>query len=91
MVFALDSPPALGVWCSFRLVSALASLAKVSQPRMTQILNLTLLAPDIQERLLCLEPVEEGKAELNEKMLRLVCAEVGWERQRVTLSGLLRG
>ena len=38
--------------------SALARLAKVSQPRMTQILNLTLLAPDIQERLLFLAPVE---------------------------------
>lgn len=66
--------------------SALARLARVSQPRMTQILNLTLLAPDIQERLLFLDPLEEGKSEMNEKMLRRVCAEVGWERQR-TLAG----
>ena len=34
--------------------TALASLAHVTQPRMTQILNLTLLAPDIQEALLWL-------------------------------------
>ena len=41
--------------------TALARLAHVSQPRMTQILNLTLLAPDIQEALLNLPPVEQGK------------------------------
>jgi hypothetical protein len=63
--------------------SALARLAKVSQPRMTQILNLTLLAPDIQERLLFLDPVEEGKPDVSEKELRQVCAELGWGRQRV--------
>lgn len=62
--------------------SALARLAKVSQPRMTQILNLTLLAPDIQERLLFLEPVEEGKAVVNEKKIRAVIHELVWEYQR---------
>ena len=67
--------------------SALARLARVSQPRMTQILNLTLLAPDIQERLLWLDPVEEGKPEMNEKMLRRVCSEVGWGRQRTLVGG----
>ncbi len=49
---------------------------------MTQILNLTLLAPDIQEALLHLPPVIEGKPEISEKALRAVCAEVDWKRQR---------
>ena len=62
--------------------TALARLAKVSQPRMTQILNLTLLAPDIQEWLLFLDPVEQGKSEVSEKGLRRMCAEVNWARQR---------
>lgn len=62
--------------------SALARLAKVSQPRMTQILNLTLLAPDIQERLLFLDPVEQGSPDVGEKGLRRVCAEMGWGQQR---------
>jgi hypothetical protein len=62
--------------------SALARLAKVSQPRMTQILNLTLLAPDIQERLLFLGPVEGGKPGVSEKGLRRVCAEMAWGHQR---------
>ncbi len=62
--------------------TALARLARVSQPRMTQILNLTLLAPDIQERLLDLPPVARGKSTLCEKSLRSVCAEIGWPAQR---------
>ena len=62
--------------------SALARLAHVCQPRMTQILNLTLLAPDIQERLLFLDPVEEGKPEVSEKRLRKLCAEIEWGAQR---------
>lgn len=53
--------------------SALAKLARVSQPQMTQILNLTLLAPDIQEKLLFLDPVEEGKPRVSEKGLRKTC------------------
>jgi hypothetical protein len=65
--------------------SALARLAHVSQPRMTQILNLTLLAPDIQEQLLFLDPVEEGKPEVSEKGLRKLCAQMAWERQRERL------
>lgn len=62
--------------------TALAKLASVSQPRMTQILNLTLLAPDIQERLLFLDTVENGKPEISEKGMRMACAVVRWERQR---------
>jgi hypothetical protein len=65
--------------------SALARLAHVTQPRMTQILNLTLLAPDIQERLLFLDPVEEGRPEVSEKGLRKLCAEMQWARQRQRL------
>jgi hypothetical protein len=49
---------------------------------MTQILNLTLLAPDIQEALLFLPLVEEGKPEASEKGLRKVCGEADWGRQR---------
>lgn len=49
---------------------------------MTQILNLTLLAPDIQEELLNLPSVEEGKPEVCEKGLRKTCAELDWEKQR---------
>lgn len=61
--------------------TALAGLVHVSQPRMTQIMNLLLLAPDLQEELLFL-PKVTGKDEVTEKMLRSVVEEVDWARQR---------
>ena len=60
----------------------LAKLAHVTQPRMTQILNLLHLAPEIQEQLLFLPRVVSGKDPVHEKMLRPIAAEVEWGRQR---------
>jgi hypothetical protein len=62
--------------------SELARLSHVAQPRMTQIMNLLHLAPDIQEEILHLPRVTEGKDPVTEKMLRTIAAEVDWERQR---------
>lgn len=62
--------------------SELAELAHVTQPRMTQILNLNHLAPDIQEELLHVSPITSGKDPIHEKMLRPVVAEINWQRQR---------
>lgn len=63
-------------------IRELARLGHVTQPRMSQILALTLLAPDIQEELLFLPRVTTGKATIHEKMLRPVSAEIDWEKQR---------
>jgi hypothetical protein len=62
--------------------SELARLAHVTQPRMTQIMNLLHLAPDIQESLLELPPVRSGKATITERLLRPIAAEVAWGKQR---------
>ena len=62
--------------------SELARLAHVSQPRMTQIMNLLHLAPDIQEEILHLPPVERGRDPITEHDLRSVAAIVGWQGQR---------
>ena len=62
--------------------SELARLAKVTQPRMTQIMNLLHLAPGIQEEILFLPVVPAGRDPIHEKMLRPVVAEVDWQRQR---------
>jgi hypothetical protein len=58
----------------------LARLGYVSRARLTQIMNLLLLAPDIQERLLR----EPGQAldVPTESMLRQVCVEIHWSVQR---------
>lgn len=67
-------------------LAELAKLGHVTQPRVSQILNLTLLAPDIQEKLLNLPPIVQGKSTIHEKMLRPVAAEVDWDVQREMLN-----
>ena len=67
--------------------SELAALAHVSQPRMTQIMNLLLLAPEIQEELLHL-PKATGKDVITEKLLRPIVAEVDWATQVVMWGSL---
>jgi len=63
-------------------LSELARLTRITQPRVTQILNLTLLAPDIQEQLLHLGGVEVGRDRVNERLLRPIAAHPCWEAQR---------
>jgi len=62
--------------------SELAELAQVSQPRMTQIMNLLHLAPDIQEEILFMEPIEEGRDPVTERDLRSVASISTWDAQR---------
>ncbi len=60
----------------------LAELGRISQPRMTQIMSLLNLAPDIQEELLCLPEVIQGKAQIHERLLRPLTREIDWRVQR---------
>lgn len=62
--------------------SNLASLGHVTRARVTQILNLTLLAPDIQEAILFLPRVRRGRDPLRETHLREVAAVADWPKQR---------
>jgi len=59
----------------------LARLGYVSRARVTQIMNLLLLAPDIQEAILRL-PEDSGLREVNEHSLRHVARLVCWSDQR---------
>ena len=62
--------------------SELARLCHVTQPRMTQVMNLNHLAPDIQEELLLQPRITSGRDPIHEKMLRPIAAEANWTRQR---------
>ena len=62
--------------------SELAHLAHVTQPRMTQIMNLNHLALDIQEKLLFLPRVTRGRDPIHERMLRPIAAQMEWASQR---------
>ncbi len=63
-------------------LSELAHLCQVTQPRMTQIMNLLHLAPDIQEQILFLPPVEAGRDPIHERMLRDLTRVLDWRKQR---------
>lgn len=63
-------------------ITELARLCRVTQPRMTQILNLNLLSPSIQEHLLFLPPHASGKQAIHERKLRAVCREIDWMTQK---------
>lgn len=59
-----------------------AALGHVTRARMTQIMNLLCLAPNIQEALLFLQPVDSGRDPLTEWMVRPIAATPEWRRQR---------
>jgi hypothetical protein len=65
-----------------RLSAELARLAHVSRARITQIMNLLLLAPEIQETLLFLPPVQRGRDRLKLAELQAVTLQVDWRKQR---------
>jgi hypothetical protein len=60
----------------------LARLGHVTRARVTQIMNLLHLAPDIQEAILDLPRVTEGRDPITERDLRPIAAQVDWGRQR---------
>jgi hypothetical protein len=64
-------------------IKELPRLCRVTQPRMTQILNFNLLNPSIQELLQLLPPRSSGKQAIHEKKLRSVCAITDWSDQQL--------
>lgn len=68
----------------------LARLARVTQPRMTQIMNLLHLAPDIQEAVLLLPRTLDGRDALNERSLRPIASMQSWRMQRAAWTKLTR-
>jgi hypothetical protein len=60
----------------------LARLAHVSRARITQIMNLRLLAPDIQEAILFLPCVERGRDEIHLRDLQPITLVPSWRGQR---------
>ena len=60
----------------------LADLGHVTRARVTQIMNLLHLASDIQEEIIFLPRVTEGRDPIAERNLRRVTAEIDWGGQR---------
>ncbi len=53
----------------------------ITRARMSQIMNLLLLAPTIQEQILDLPAVTNGRDPISERVMRPIIAEPDWNRQ----------
>ena len=60
----------------------LARLGQVSRARVTQIMNLLNLAPDLQEEILFLAPVFKGRDPIHLEDLQALTALLDWPSQR---------
>ncbi len=60
----------------------------LTRARVTQIANLLLLAPAIQEAILDLPLVTNGRDPVSERALRRIVAELDWNKQRALWSGV---
>ena len=60
----------------------LARLAHVTRARITQIMNLRLLAPDIQEAVLALPAVEGGRDPIQMRQMQSIALIPDWRKQR---------
>jgi hypothetical protein len=63
-------------------MAGLAAERGISRARMSQIMALLLLAPDLQEQLLFLPKTVRGRDPITLRALRPVCATPIWEEQR---------
>lgn len=68
--------------------AVLARLGQVSRARISQIMNLLLQAPDIQEEILFLPKTTGGHDPIKLKHLQPICLESDWGRQRERWSRL---
>lgn len=65
-----------------RDMADLARLGHVTRARVTQIMNLRLLAPDIQEAILFLSKTQKGRDRIQYRHLAPLTLEPEWNRQR---------
>lgn len=68
----------------------LARLGHVTRARLTQIMNLRMLAPDIQEEILHLPRVTSGRASVHLRQLQSIALVPDWRKQRRLWSELDR-
>jgi len=60
----------------------IARLGRVSRARVTQIMNLLQLAPDIQEQVLFLPRIQSNKEPILERELRRIATVADWRKQQ---------
>ncbi len=70
--------------------SELAEFGQITTARMTQIMSLLNLAPDLQEQILLLPRTERGRDAIKETDLRPIAQTLDWRKQRRMWAALKR-
>ncbi len=60
----------------------IARVSGITRAHVTQIINLTNLASDIQQAILALEPTTDNVPRFREREVRTIAITTNWERQR---------
>ncbi len=68
----------------------IARVAGITRARVTQILNLTNLAPDIQQSILDLEPSTDYVPRFREREVRTIAITTNWDKQRLMWKRLVK-
>jgi hypothetical protein len=71
-----------------RNYSELARLGHVSRARISQVMNLLNLAPDLQEALLFLPRTGHGRDAIHLRQLQPIASVIDWRKQRRLWRGL---
>lgn len=66
----------------------IARLGYVTRARLTQIMNLLLLAPEIQEDILAFDSIATGEEAISERHVRPIVTYPNWQRQRSAWNAL---
>jgi hypothetical protein len=80
LAIKLDAEVRAGMFADY---AALARVGRVSRARISQIMNLLYLAPDIQEEILFLPPVRHGYDPIHIPQLQRIALTSEWTRQRL--------
>ena len=66
-----------------------AFVGGVTRARMSQIVGMLCLAPDIQERVLEMRRPSKGRELIGEQHLRAIAAELDWKKQRAAFAAVI--
>jgi hypothetical protein len=70
--------------------AAVAALGHVSRARVSQIMNLLNLAPDLQEAILFLPRTQQGRDPIHLRLLQPIASTADWRTQRRRWAELMR-
>jgi hypothetical protein len=76
--------------CEARDYADLARLGCLTRERISQIMELVWLAPDIQRHILYLPPTSAGRYPISERAVRKIANHLVWEDQRSEWDGLAK-